>query len=98
MGGFTGAVVNTVTKSGGNMFAALFDVQGAKGGMNRNNATSTIVSQHPALAAPNQIRTLLDYTVQLGGPIVQNRVFFFGSMQRFAQDTDPTGPVTLLHE
>src|SRR5919198_1604361 len=98
LGGFTGGVVNTVTKSGGNMFSALFDVQGAKTGLNRNNATPAIVSKNPALASPNDIRKLLDYTVQLGGPIAQNRVFFFGSVQRFAQDTDPTGPITLLHE
>src|SRR5207253_4130314 len=39
-GGFTGAVVNTITKSGGNRIAALFDIIGSNKSMSGHNITS----------------------------------------------------------
>ena len=36
---------------------------------------------------------MTDYTVQLGGPMKQDKAFFFASVQRYSTKTDPTGPV-----
>ena len=44
------------------------------------------------------IKKLTDYTVQLGGPIKKDRLFFFGSVQRYSVQDDPTGPRTLHTE
>src|SRR5437868_3266138 len=41
-GGFTGAVVNTITKSGGNRIAALFDILGSNSSLGGNNVTAGI--------------------------------------------------------
>jgi len=97
-GGFTGAVVNTITKSGGNRLSALFDVLGSNSGLSSNNITPEIASQNPSLANPAITKKYLDFTTQMGGPIKKDRLFYFVSAQRFQLDTDPAGPVTLRHE
>ncbi len=37
---------------------------------------------------------LVDYTVQVGGPLKRDKAFFFGSVQRYSQNQNPAGPVT----
>jgi len=97
-GGFTGAVVNTITKSGGNRISGLFDLLGSSSSLAGNNITAEIAAQNPALANPAKTKKYVDLTAQLGGPIKENRLFYFVSAQRFQLDTDPAGPVTLRHE
>src|SRR5262249_52392306 len=97
-GGFTGAVVNTVTKSGGNRASGLFDIIGSNSSLGSNNITTTIAAANPALANPAITKKFVDFTTQVGGPIKENKLFYFVSAQRFQLDTDPSGPVTLRHE
>ncbi len=97
-GGFTGAVVNTITKSGGNRFSGLFDFFGSNGSMGSNNVSDEIAAQNPSLADPAKTKKYADITTQFGGPIKQNKLFFFASAQRFLLETDPTGGVTKRHE
>jgi hypothetical protein len=93
-GSYTGAVVNTITKSGGNQWSGLFDAYYTKASLQGNNATSDITKKNPALADPAQDRKRLDITGQLGGPIIKDKMFFYLSAQRYQVDDDPTGPVT----
>src|SRR5204862_5273247 len=81
-GAFTGAVVNTITKSGGNRFAGLFDLftTGCKrdtgdDGFCRgsNNASEKIADQNPTLADPALTTKYADNTTQSGGPLNQNK-------------------------
>jgi hypothetical protein len=97
-GGFTGAVVNTITKSGGNRYSGLFDVLGSNSSLGSNNVTPEIVAKNPALGSPAVTKKYIDFTTQLGGPIKQDKLFYFFSAQRFQQDTDPSGPSTIRHE
>ncbi|MGH9328940.1 MAG: carboxypeptidase regulatory-like domain-containing protein, partial [Vicinamibacterales bacterium] len=97
-GGFTGAVVNTITKSGGNRFSGLFEVLGTNDSMASNNITDEIVQKNVTLKDPNKTTKYVDLTAQLGGPIKQNKAFFFVSAQRFLLETDPSGAVTKRHE
>jgi hypothetical protein len=97
-GGFTGAVVNTITKSGGNRFSGLFDFFGSSGGMGGNNVSDEIAGLNPTLADPAVTKKYADITTQFGGPMKQNKLFFFASAQRFLLETDPTGGVTKRHE
>jgi hypothetical protein len=97
-GGFTGAVVNTITKSGGNRVSGLFDIIGSNSSLGSSNITTTIAAANPALASPAKTTKFVDFTTQLGGPIKENKLFYFISAQRFQLDTDPSGPVTLRHE
>jgi len=97
-GGFTGAVVNTITKSGGNRLSGLFDVFGTSKGLSGSNISADVARLNPSLADPARTKKYLDLTTQIGGPIQANKLFFFGSAQRFLLETDPSGPVTRRHE
>lgn len=97
-GGFTGAVVNTITKSGGNRFSGLFEVLGTNKSFASSNITDEIVDDNPALGQASKTTKYIDVTGQLGGPLKQNKLFFFGSAQRFLLEVDPSGPVTRRHE
>lgn len=97
-GGFTGAVVNTITKSGGNRFSGLFDGLFTNSSLGGKNVPEDIARVNPTLADPAKIKRFFDMTTQIGGPLKQNKLFFFVSAQRFLLETDPTGPVTKRHE
>ena len=97
-GGFTGAVVNTITKSGGNRISGMFDLLGSSSALAGNNITTEIATKNPSLANPAKTKKYVDFTAQLGGPLKKDRLFYFVSAQRFQLDTDPAGPVTLRHE
>src|SRR4051794_21425654 len=97
-GGFTGAVVNTITKSGGNRFSGLFDFFGTNGSLGSENVSSEIAAANPSLADPAVVKKYADITTQFGGPLKQNKLFFFASAQRFLLDSDPTGGVTNNHQ
>ena len=97
-GGFTGAVVNTITKSGGNRFSGLFDFFGTNKSLGFNNVPKAVADKNPTLADPAKTTKYADITTQIGGPLKQNKLFFFASAQRFLLETDPTGGVTKRHE
>jgi hypothetical protein len=97
-GGFTGAVVNTITKSGGNRFTGLFDFFGSNKSLGFDNVPKAVAEKNPTLADPAKTTKYADITTQLGGPLKQNKLFFFASAQRFLLETDPTGGVTRRHE
>ena len=97
-GGFTGAVVNTITKSGGNRYSGLFDFFGSGESLGSNNVPDDVAAKNPTLADPEITKKYADITTQFGGPMKQNKLFFFASAQRFLLETDPTGGVTKRHE
>ena len=97
-GGFTGAVVNTITKSGGNRITGLFDVLMTNSGLGSTNVPDDIAEENPNLADPASTTKFWDVTAQIGGPIKENKLFYFASAQRFLLETDPSGPVTRRNE
>jgi hypothetical protein len=75
----SGAVINVITKSGGNAFhgvASLF---------HRNEAFDSINSLDPAVTDSLHLRRF-DYSLAVGGPILRDRIFFFGSTERITED------------
>ncbi len=92
-GGFTGGIINTVTKSGGNAFSGLFSMRYTNDSLASNNISAEILDANPGLGEAAILKKLADYTVQLGGPISKDKAFFFGSVQRYSATSDPTGPV-----
>lgn len=97
-GAFTGAIVNTITKSGGNRYAGLFDAIWTKSSLASSNITSDITSKNPSLGQTAKILNQTDITTQLSGPIIKDKLFFFATAQRYHQKQDPTGPRTLRDE
>ncbi len=92
-GAYTGAVINTITKSGSNAFAGLFDANYTKDSLASSNITSAVAHQNAALQ-PTLTNNFLDWTAQLGGPIQKDKLFFFLSAQRYHLKEDPDGPIT----
>ena len=97
-GSYTGAVVNTVTKSGGNRYSGLFDAYWTKSSFWSDNVKPEYVAQNPSLGDPYVVEKRLDLTGQLGGPIIKDKLFFFVAAQRYMQDDNPSGPRTLHTE
>ncbi len=92
-GGFTGGIVNTITKSGGNAFSGLFSIRYTNDSLASKNLSASVLKENPGLGQSAITKKLTDYTVQMGGPLKQNRAFFFASIQRYSANTDPIGPV-----
>ncbi len=93
-GGFTGAIINTVTKSGGNAFSGLFSMRYTNDSLASDNISHGRADRRiPGLGEAAITKKLADYTVQMGGPIKKDKAFFFASIQRYSATTDPTGPV-----
>jgi hypothetical protein len=90
-GSYTGAIVNSVTRSGGNQFSGLFDAYYTKSGLSSDNRSGAVKTANPTLE-PSTIKKYLDWTAQLGGPILKDKLFFFLSFQRYHQTSDPDGP------
>lgn len=75
----SGAVVNVITKSGSNDYHGLASI------FFRNNVFDSSNSLDPAQdEAPFLQRW--DYSLALGGPIVKDKVFFFGSGERIREN------------
>src|SRR5262249_48824757 len=75
----SGAVVNVITKSGENTYhgvASLFP---------RNEAFDSVNSLDQAVTDPLHLRRF-DYSLALGGPIIKDKIFFFGSSERITED------------
>jgi hypothetical protein len=97
-GGFSGAVVNTITKSGGNKYAGLFEIRHTNDNFAGKNVSDENLVLNPALGNANILKKLNDFTVQLGGPFVKDKAFWWFSAQRYAIEQDPTGPRTINTE
>ncbi|HEX7329845.1 MAG TPA: TonB-dependent receptor [Pyrinomonadaceae bacterium] len=77
----SGAIVNVITKSGGNEYHGLASL------FWRNNAFDSSNSLDPnETDAPFLQRW--DYSLALGGPIVKDKVFFFGSGERIRENRE----------
>src|SRR5688572_8968014 len=74
----SGAIVNVITRSGGNGFHGVGSL------FHRNDAFDSSNSLTPGEDAPALRR--YDYSLALGGPIVRDKVFFFGSGERITEN------------
>ena len=75
----SGAIVNVITKSGGNSF------HGAASLFHRNEAFDSVNSLDRSVTEPPHLRRF-DYSLAGGGPILKDRIFFFGSSERIMED------------
>lgn len=97
-GSFTGAVVNTITKTGGNRFGGLFDFTWTNSSLAGNNTDAALLKINPALGASAKTNKFTDFTTQFSGPLIPNKLFFFASAQRYHLNQDPAGPATVRDE
>ncbi len=75
----SGAIVNVITKSGGNGFHGVGSL------FHRNDAFNAVNSLDQTKTDASPLRRF-DYSLALGGPIIKDRVFFFGSSERITEN------------
>ena len=100
----SGAIVNVITKSGGNEFHGLGSLFHRNEAFDSSNSLDVNQTDAPHLRR-------FDYSLAVGGPVWKDRIFFFGSSERITEDrgidflfpTFPPSPASarllqLLHE
>ncbi|MGB7070468.1 MAG: TonB-dependent receptor [Pyrinomonadaceae bacterium] len=75
----SGAIINVITKSGGNGFHGVGSLFYRNDAFDSSNSLDSTQTEAPHLRR-------YDYSLALGGPIIKNRVFFFGSAERITED------------
>jgi hypothetical protein len=72
-----GPQMNIIPKQGGNNFSGSFFLSGTGDAFQGSNLTPEITAK--GLTATNSIKQLWDINPSFGGPIIQNKVWFFGT-------------------
>lgn len=80
----SGGVINIVTKSGGNEFSGTLDTRYNASQFNENGAHFNRDANETAFLKP---------TATLGGPILRDRLWFFGALDLASSKSTPTGSV-----
>ena len=75
----SGAVVNVITKSGSNEYHGIASL------FHRNDVFDSSNSLDPAITDAPPLRRW-DYSLAMGGPIVKDKVHFFGSFERITEN------------
>lgn len=75
----SGAIVNVITKSGGNGYHGVGSLFHRNDAFDSSNALDAAVTDAPALHR-------YDYSLALGGPVIKKKVFFFGSAERITEN------------
>ncbi|NLH77888.1 MAG: carboxypeptidase regulatory-like domain-containing protein, partial [Acidobacteria bacterium] len=92
-GNFTGVIFNLVTKSGGNQFSGHFEFnfQGYRADSKFWQATNNqdYLDDFPSLTSPSA--KLMDINAHVGGPIVKDKLWFYGGGQFYRTQNRPTG-------
>jgi hypothetical protein len=78
-GGYTGGVINGVTKSGGNGFKGGLEIYYQPDSFTSDNSPDT----------EDETFKFEDYSLSIGGPILKDRLWFFGSAEYWHQITTP---------
>lgn len=74
----SGATVNVITKSGGKTYHGVGSLFHRNNAFDANNSLDPTRTQAPFLHR-------FDYSVALGGPVIKDKVFFFGSSERITE-------------
>lgn len=83
-GGFTGVVFNSETKSGSNIFSGLVDGYYSNDSLTSSNSATEGINP--------TVNKFVDATVQGGGPILKDKLWYFVSGQYFETVTNNGGP------
>jgi hypothetical protein len=85
-GNFSGAVVNVITKSGGNRFSG--DAQAYYTAKNWQNQNIDSKESQWRLVPETPVTRLLDTSVHLGGPIIGDKLWFFAGFEYYSTNSE----------
>jgi hypothetical protein len=89
-GGFTGVASNSLIRSGSNKFSGLFETLYQNKDMVGDNISDEVLAENPDLTA-DKAEYITDTTVQVGGPLRRDKLWFFTSFQYYRPKTTPSG-------
>jgi hypothetical protein len=89
-GEFTGVAANSIIRSGSNKFTGLGEYLMERKNWIADNTTSLSDALRRTFS-PREIKSYWDTTVQLGGPIMKDKLFFFSGFQYFNRQDRPAG-------
>ena len=75
----SGAIVNVITRSGGNGYHGVGSLFYRNDAFDSSNSLDPTVTDAPGLHR-------YDYSLALGGPVIKKKVFFFGSAERIREN------------
>jgi Carboxypeptidase regulatory-like domain/TonB-dependent Receptor Plug Domain len=75
----SGVLTNTIPKEGGNTFRGYLFGNFSNGALQSNNLSSDLIAR--GLTRVNSVKRLWDFNPALGGPIVRNRLWFYGGFR-----------------
>jgi len=90
--GVPGISMVAVIKSGGNTFHGTYSVSDQTPALQSNNLDAHLRSQ--GLTAVQPVKTFYDYQADLGGKIVEDKLWFYGAYSKQQKNTGITGFVT----
>ena len=90
--GVPGISMVAVIKSGGNNFHGTYSVSDQTPALQSNNLDAHLRSQ--GLTAVQPVKTFYDYQADLGGKIVEDKLWFYGAYSKQQKNTGITGFVT----
>src|SRR5215471_6812734 len=79
-----GPVINIVPRTGGNTFSGNVFASGVPSWLRSSNFTPAL--QQAGLPAPLAVTAQHDYSGAIGGPILQDRIWFFGTARKFRKN------------
>jgi len=84
-----GPIINVIPRSGGNTLSGSFYYNFSNQTLQGNNITSDLKEQNPALAsAAGNILKTQDINAAVGGPIVKDRLWYFGGVRHGILDKE----------
>lgn len=86
---FAGVRINIVPREGGNTFSGSFFGTYANGSFEADNYTDELRSR--GLRAPNSLKRVYDFNPSFGGPILKDKLWFFGGARWVENNTYVAG-------
>ncbi|HEY7171434.1 MAG TPA: carboxypeptidase regulatory-like domain-containing protein [Vicinamibacterales bacterium] len=84
-----GIRINMIPKDGGNQYRGIVYIGGSSGDWQANNIDAEL--QQRGLPSPTAVDYLYDFNPSVGGPIVRDRIWFWGSFRRLVLHDLPGG-------
>jgi hypothetical protein len=94
-GGAVGAVIDVVTRAGGNRTSGLVEARGTSDALRGDNLSEALLDRNPLLADRDAPLSDTDVSGWLGGPLRRDRAFFSAAIGYGRDRDDPLGPRTI---
>ena len=88
-----GARINSVPKDGGNTVSGAVFIGGTDGKWQSDNIDAGLTQR--GVTIPNRIIHIQNYNVAIGGPVLKNRLWYFGAVRHTSTDDQPANSFTL---